>query len=105
MALRAHLADRGIEVEAGWNPDAALLAPSELANTARGRAKQAQAGAATPRVVSDQLLRGTWKRFRGGRRELGEIVYAAPSGAVSAPAAGRPENDPERTFCRDPNVR
>lgn len=88
MALRAHLADRGIEVEADWNPDAALLAPSEFPATARGRAKQAQAGAGYAASGLDQLLRGTWKRFAADR-ELGEIGFTPRLLAL----AGRPLPD------------
>ncbi|MNX95810.1 hypothetical protein D3C86_1281000 [compost metagenome] len=74
MALRAHWADRGIQVEAGWNANAALLAPSEFPATKRGRAKQAQDGAGYAASGLDQLLRGTWKRFAAGR-ELPEIGF------------------------------
>jgi hypothetical protein len=88
MALRAHWADRGIQVEAGWNADAALLAPSEFPATARGRAKQAQVGAGYAASGLDQLLRGTWKRFAAGR-ELAEIGFTPRLLAL----AGRPLPD------------
>lgn len=88
MALRAHWADRGIQGEAGWNADAALLAPSEFPATARGRAKQAQDGAGYAASGLDQLLRGTWKRFAAGR-ELAEMGFTPRLLALS----GRPLPD------------
>lgn len=88
MALRAHWADRGIQVEAGWNADAALLAPSEFPATTRGRAKQAQVRAGYAASGLDQLLRGTWKRFAAGR-ELAEIGFTPRLLAL----AGRPLPD------------
>jgi hypothetical protein len=65
-ALCAHWMDRQLAWDAAhaeWNPDAALLAPTEYPSTARGIAKQSEASAGYSASGLEQLLRATWKRF------------------------------------------
>ncbi|RZT31808.1 phage integrase family protein [Cupriavidus agavae] len=83
-ALLDHWADRalgadgaaegGLEWAAEWGaegaPAAALIAPADFPDTARGRAKRAAPSAGYSASGFDQLLRAYWKRFAAAQPDV-----------------------------------